>query len=606
MDDQRGELKGNLELPDFLKIPANNKPTQSSENFKVPYPPQPPPGFRTSERKFTKPAVKKTLSTPVDRPPEKIDLMQELAAKLSKRTEPTKNSSSPRVDQQTEQNEMLLDYNFNSRPQSQQGQPNSQVAVNTEEKQKRTARPRSCTDATLYTMEATPYGIRVETGNRPQPVADAEPRKNVAHVQPSIRPQASQPVTVNSLRGMHYATNPRRHTADQALYYRPNNTGSAKPQTVGSISSKSSQNLRDISPAIYDVKADTNHEGIRMKGYDNSVKYSTAPVEIPQRKLLSAYSLPEVNSQRAEVHIPSDGGPPPVPRRTVSSMDRRPRPKPITNPEELLAGLENTPVSHSKTSPSDRVESPPNPDMSRVGSPLPLPPTPPSGSLYDLQIADFSPPPSICESPEKAPRSPEARDPKRSSLTSASSSNAPFSSSTTSSQARTNSGSFAGPVAYVNMPGKDSQRQQTGDNRTMNYSKQPITPYVRINNANASNSTNLSQRVRGEDRVDATTLALTPGSVTPTVSNLNKTVTPSSANERTLIEESLSDNATPNAGHRPSMDDATKRVLNNTGSAPRTRSTSDQEKRRSRQDNEIPKLDPYVTYEKEDLRITFV
>ena len=86
MDDQRGELKGNLELPDFLKIPASNKSAQGNENFKVPHPPH---AFRTSERNVTKPVLKKTLSTPIDRPVEKMDLMQELAAKLSKKTEPT-------------------------------------------------------------------------------------------------------------------------------------------------------------------------------------------------------------------------------------------------------------------------------------------------------------------------------------------------------------------------------------------------------------------------------------------------------------------------------------------------------------------------------------
>lgn len=610
MDDQRGELKGNLELPDFLKIPVNSKQAQGNENFKVPYAPPPPQGFRTVDRNVPKPALKKTLSTPVGQPPEKMDLMQELAAKLSKRTEPTKNSSSPKdkAERQDEQNEILLDYNFNSRTQPQQEQT-SQAVVNAAEKHRRAARPRSCTDATLYTTMETAHGMRVETGNRPHPVADAEPRKNVAHVHPSIRPQASQPVTVNSLRGMHYATNPRRNTADHAMYYRPNNAASGKPQTAARVSSKSHQNLRDTTPAIYDVKPGSNQEGLRNKGYDNhSVKYSTAPVNIPTRRLVSAYSLPEVNSKKAEVHIPSAGGPPPVPQRTVSYMERRPRPKPITDPEELLAGLENMPVSRSNASPSDRVESPPHPEMTRVGSPLPPPPTPPSGSVYDLQLADFSPPPSICESPEKTPHPPEYRDSSSFAQSSASQSGAPFPSSTTS-QSRTNSGNaanYSGPVAYVNMPGKDVQRQRTGDNRSVNYSKVPITPHVRITNANASIVTNSTHRVRGEDRVDASSAQVhTPGSVTPTLSNLNKTVTPPSTNERTLVEEPPSENATPYTGHKPSMDNTAKRLIHNTGSVPRTRNT-DLEKRKSRQDSEIPKLDPYVTYEKEDLRITFV
>lgn len=605
MDDQRGELKGNLELPDFLKIQTSSKPAQGNDNFKVPYAP-PPQGFRTVDRNVTRPALKKTFSTPVSQPPEKMDLMQELASKLSKRTESTKNISSPKekVERHDEQNELLLDYNFNSRPQPAQQEQTSHAVVNAQERQKRTARPRSCTDATVYTVDAA-HGMRVETGNRPQPVADAEPRKNV---HPSIRPQASQPVTVNSLRGMHYATNPRRNTTDHAMY-RPNNAPSAKPQTVARISSKSTQNLRDTMPAIYDMKPGSNQEGMRIKECDDHlVKTSTAPVDIPARRLVPAYSLPEVNSQRAEVHIPFAGGPPPVPQRTVSYMERRPRPKPITNPEELLAGLENTPVSRSNASPSDRVESPPHPDMmTRVASPPPPPPTPPSGSMYDLQIADFSPPPSICESPEKTSHPPEYWDSSSFAQSSASQTGSSFPNSTTS-QARTNSGSapnYTGPVAYVNMPGKDVQRQRTSDNRTLSYSKVPITPHVRISNVNGPNSANSIQRVRSEDRVDASAQVHTPGSITPTVSNFNKTVTPPSTNERTLVEESPSEHATPYTGHKPSMDKTAKRLIHNTGSVPRTRNT-DPEKRRSRQDGEIPKLDPYVTYEKEDLRITFV
>ena len=603
MDDQRGELKGNLELPDFLKIPASNKPTQGSDDFKVPYAP-PPQGFRTVDRNATRPALKKTFSTPVAQAPEKMDLMQELASKLSKRTEPTKNTSSPKekVERNNEQNEMLLDYNFNSRPQPAQQEQTSHTAVNVQERQKRTQRPRSCTDATVYTVDMA-HGMGVETGNRPQPVA--EPRKN-AH--PSMRPQVSQPVTVNSLRGMHYASNPRRNASDHAMYHRPNNALSSKPQTVAKFSSKSSQNLRDTAPAIYDVKPGSN-QGVRIREHDDhSGKNSTAPVDIPSRRLVSAYSLPEVNSQRAEVHIPFAGGPPPVPQRTVSYMERRPRPKPITNPDELLAGLETTPVARSNASSSGRVESPPHPAMmKRVGSPLPPPPTPPSGSMYDLQIADFSPPPSICESPEKTSPPPEYRDSSSFAQSSASQIGSSFPNSTTS-QTRTNFGSapnYTGPVAYVNIPGKDVQRQRTSDSKTLSSSKVPTTSNVRISNVNGPTSTNLTQRVKSEDRVNAFAQVHTPGSVTPTVSNLNKTVTPPSTNERTLVEESLSEHATPSTGHKPSMENTAKRLIHKTGSVPKTRN-ADPEKRRSRQDGDMSKLDPYVTYEKEDLRITFV
>ena len=245
--------------------------------------------------------------------------------------------------------------------------------------------------------------------------------------------------------------------------------------------------------------------------------------------------------------------------------------------------------------------------MKRVGSPLPPPPTPPSGSMYDLQIADFSPPPSICESPQKTSSPPEYRDSSSFAQSSASQIGSSFPNSTTS-QTRTNFGSapnYTGPVAYVNIPGKDVQRQRTSDNRTLSSSKVPITSNLRISNVNGPTSTNLTQRVKSEDRVNAIAQVHTPGSVTPTVSNLNRTVTPPSTNERTLVEESLSEHATPTTGHKPSMENAAKRLIHNTGSVPRTRN-ADPEKRRSRQDGEMPKLDPYVTYEKEDLRITFV
>ena len=164
------------------------------------------------------------------------------------------------------------------------------------------------------------------------------------------------------------------------------------------------------------------------------------------------------------------------------------------------------------------------------------------------------------------------------------------------------------PVGYAGVPNKDAQRI---DDKSKNYSKQPLPTHVGVSNSHAPNMTNSTQRGRGEDRMDSASKPVrpadnhTPDSVTPTVSNVNKTMTPPSTNERTLTEESPLENGTPYTGHRPSMDTAAKRLVHNTGSVPKIRST-DPEKRRSRQDSEIPKLDPYVTYENEDLRITFV
>ena len=606
MDDQRGELKGNLELPDFLKI-SNSKPARTDDDFKVPYAPPPPPEFRNAEMDFKKVALKKTMSTPVNQVPEKMDLMQELAAKLSKRSDAAKSnspSSRAKVERNAEQNERLLDYNFNSRTLPLQERSTRQASVGSAQgNDTRPARPRSSTDAVVYTVDVS-HGMRVDTGQRPQPVAEAEYRRNVAHVQPSVRTQASQPVTVNSLRGMHYATNPRRNTVDQGTYYRPINVGSAKPHTIGRIPSKPHQNLQETAPAIYDVKPGSIREAMRMKVPDDFAKYSSVPVEMPSRKIVSAYSLPEVNSQKAEILVPSEGGPPPVPRRTVSTLEmRRPRPKPITDPKELLAGLESTPVQKGlNSSSSERVAPPPEQDVRRVGSPLPPPPTPPSGSLHELQIADFSPPPSICESPEKTPNRPEFR-------LSLDTSRFQHSSSNTTAPVRPSSlPNYTVPVGYAGVPNKDAQRI---DDKSKNYSKQPLPTHVGVSNSHAPSLTNSTQRGRVEDRMDSASKPVrpadnhTPGSVTPTVSNVNKTMTPPSTNERTLTEESPLENGTPYTGHRPSMDTAAKRLVHNTGSVPKTRST-DPEKRRSRQDSEIPKLDPYVTYENEDLRITFV
>ena len=341
------------------------------------------------------------------------------------------------------------------------------------------------------------------------------------------------------------------------------------------------------------------------KGFDDSRRFSSIPVDIPSRKIVSAYSLPEVSTRKAEILVPSSGGPPPVPRRTVSSMEaRRPRPKPIIGSEELLAGLENTVVeSQLNTSPS----SAPSQDITRVASPLPPPPIPLSGSMHDLQLADFSPPPSICESPE-GPNTSQYRRSLDSSITQQTFTSDSFPSSTTS-QAQHSIASppnYSGPVAYVDLPNKDVQRQRI-DNRSTDSNRQSIKTHIRQSNSHVPNPGGYSnQPGRSEDHTDAASQPRrsppdthTPCSGTPPLSNANKTITPLSTNERTLVDES-SESDTPYTGHRPPIDVASKRLVHGT-----SRSV-DSEKRRSRQDGEIPKLDPYVTYEKEDLRITFV
>lgn len=583
MDDQRGQLKGNLELPDFLKTPNNKSPNADNDDFKVPYTPPPPPEFRNGDTNVKKAPVKKTMSTPSILGPEKANLMQELNSKLSKRSDSAKrNLSSPRdKDQESdEQAERLLDYNFNLRSQLQQQRSTRQDNIHGNDTHP--ARARSSTDIAVYTVD-TAHGMRVDTGSRPQPVAEVEPRRSVAHVHPSVRSQAAQPVTVNSLRGMHYATNSRSNIPEQAAHRRSSNTGVVKPQTIDRSLGSSYQNLRETAPVIYDVKPGQ----ISMKVADDSMKRSSYPVDVSSSKMTSSYSLPEVNSKKAEVFVPSGGGPPPVPVRTVSTAEnRRSRPKPIIDPQ-VVAGLER-----ALSSSSEKVNSPPpHQDPARVISPLPPPPTPPMGSFDELNIADFSPPPSICGSPEKRAEyhrrsldSPRFPQPSR---------------SRTSPVRHKSLPNCADPEAFVE---EQKKYVNTKTNRSANHRHQSVTAPVASSN----------QQGRDENETDSTlhrvrqAVDWTPKSMTPTVLKGNNSVTPPSSNERTLVMESPFQIATtPNAGQRPSVDSATKRLLPNAGSMPRTRNR-DPEKRRSLQGSENPKLDAYVKYGKEDLRITFV
>lgn len=157
----------------------------------------------------------------------------------------------------------------------------------------------------------------------------------------------------------------------------------------------------------------------------------------------------------------------------------------------------------------------------------------------------------------------------------------------------------ADPEAFVE---EQKKYANTKTNRSANHKHQSVTAPVASSN----------QQGRDENETDSTlhrvrqAVDWTPKSMTPTVLKGNNSVTPPSSNERTLVMESPFQIATtPNAGQRPSVNSATKRLLPNAGSMPRTRNR-DPEKRRSLQGSENPKLDTYVTYGKEDLRITFV
>ena len=196
------------------------------------------------------------------------------------------------------------------------------------------------------------------------------------------RSAPTQPVTVNSLRGMHAGAFRQRAgdlTVDMRVARAARSHGMQKY-------SKSSQTLSSreaprASPAVYDVRA---ARGQQQEAARQPMKSNPA-----HRGMLCAYSLPEVNSHHVEVHVPGEGKPK-VPFRKPAQTEARPRPRPITDPEHIIARLER---SSSSPDPMPRVTSPIS---------LPPPPSPPSDTLAELDIANFSPPAPL--SPATSPR----------------------------------------------------------------------------------------------------------------------------------------------------------------------------------------------------------
>ena len=435
MDDQRGELKGRLELPDFLKLPDKNLQVTSQAARSSEAAPAMNPGQR--------PVVRKSMSSPVN---EQMDFMNELAAKLARRTG-TSGKEHPRIEQSAKKQDKQED--------NRAGQ---------------LVRPRSSTD--LAVLDSS----NAESERRAMP-----------------RSPRSQPVTVNSLRGMHaYGSAFRQRSGDLSNDVRTARTGgNTKLHGMQKYTSRSSQHLnsREVTraaPAVYDVKPGWSQPETSVR---QPIKSNPA-----HRGMITAYSLPEVNTHKVEVHIPREGKPK-VPFRKPAQQDRRPRPRPITDPEGIIAGLESSlssPGPH-QTALSSEV---------RVTSPLPPAPSPPSACLADLEIANFSPPTplSVNSSPCVSPQ--------------------------------------AHSVNSVRTPSPDP--------------------------------------------------------------NVNKTLTPAS-NDRTFVGETV-EHGTPWVPNRGSV---SKRVIS-PGSAGLKERLRESEKRRSKEEKEVVPLDPYVTYEDQDLRVTFV
>ncbi|XP_048584435.1 regulator of G-protein signaling 12 isoform X2 [Nematostella vectensis] len=103
----------------------------------------------------------------------------------------------------------------------------------------------------------------------------------------------------------------------------------------------------------------------------------------------------------------------------------------------------------------------------------------------------------------------------------------------------------------------------------------------------------ISGRSTGEKAQHRRVTSLQADSLTPELS-INKTITPTSGNDRTLTSDTP-DDATPVASKKHSINDVTTRLNSRL-----------HEGERGELGKSMSKLDPYVTYETDDLRITFV
>ena len=417
MDDQRGELeKESFELPDFLRLPTENRETiDEDDSLPTPPPPPPPPPPPVKQvhphqkaeslklRREERPVIRKTLSTPAGMQGQ-ADLMEELAEKLRRRSMSEAPSIPENHDNETRKEES----------------PTRSQSYSPWERQEHyrrinVVRPRAVTDGAVFKVEAvTP--VRLDGTTSLSHVRQQKLRVTHSESMPDTLPTRTStalPIAV-TIRGLHTSTGNIQGGVDGHKQVQKYHTYSSKQRTVSSSSAPDySSNL----PYMYEANLPTGKTPPRVRHIsdtDGTSKGNTSPFHFPQ-----------VNARKAEVYIPSSSAICAKPYRVVSSgADTKPRPKPITHSEELMAGLDddrnaladNESILQPVTSTpcieglivASRVEGLPSPDRNS-NSPLPLPPSPIPDQMDELEVADFPPPTPLCEAAESSAVTPDQR-----------------------------------------------------------------------------------------------------------------------------------------------------------------------------------------------------
>ena len=207
MDDQRGELgKHSFELPDFLRLPQT-VPTSMTENETSPPPPPPPPPPVGSPSRYTtgslkvkgetRRVVRKTLSTPANG---QADLMTELADRLRRRSTsdtlaiPEGHESEGSVDSGGKRSESCSSKERSTSPWEPRSEHHRRINI---------VRPKTCTDGAVFTVEAvTPVRLDSPLSHSRVPISHSESMPDTLQT----RTRSTQPLTVNSIRGLPSST----------------------------------------------------------------------------------------------------------------------------------------------------------------------------------------------------------------------------------------------------------------------------------------------------------------------------------------------------------------------------------------------------------------
>lgn len=391
MDDQRGELgKHSFDLPEFLRIPQTTESAPCNETKDSPVPPPPPlppvssPRHTTGSLKLrgeTRPVIRKTQSTPANC---QGDLMNELADKLRRRSI-SEVSSIPESEESGSVTRRSDSSSSSTSPWEPRGERYRRI---------NTVRTKSYTDGAVFTVEAvTP--VRLDRPMSPTGVTMSHSESMPDALQ--SRTYSTQSLTVNSIRGLPSSTgniNNRINEDDdseknvrvvQSVSAHKYNTSRTKQRTLSSSSEPDYSRNR---PYVYEV---TSKEG-RPKSQP-VIKRRQSDGIPTSKSNLSPFHLPQINSRKTEVFVPSTPGIKPY--RIISS-ESKPRPKPITDSNEVQSGLDDIPPIVPPPPPCDLPLPPPASTSPRSDtnstSPLPLPPSPVPDHIGELDIADFPPP----------------------------------------------------------------------------------------------------------------------------------------------------------------------------------------------------------------------